>query len=222
MHKAKNSAIIVAAGSGSRFGSEIPKQFLPLNNAEIIDYSVNSFLNHPDIVEVIIVTSAEYFEHVSTRFSTCIVVLGGKSRQDSVHNGMLACSAKTDNVLVHDAARPLIPDEVIHQCLAALETLDGVAPAISPVDSMIEIEADGFRNLKRDTLKIVQTPQCFHIDILKAAHASGKIDTDEIGLVKQALPDAHLGFIQGSHKTIKVTHTTDLRTVERFLESDRK
>ncbi|MCF6238000.1 MAG: 2-C-methyl-D-erythritol 4-phosphate cytidylyltransferase, partial [Candidatus Marinimicrobia bacterium] len=134
-----NTAIIVAAGSGSRLASQIPKQFLKLNGREILSYSVQTFLEHPEIHKVIIVTSAVYLRSVTSSYPECQVVPGGPTRQDSVSNGLSACSKNTQFVLVHDAARPLIPAYIIDACLQKLTTYDGVAPAITPTDSMVQI-----------------------------------------------------------------------------------
>ncbi len=222
MSRKINTAIIVAAGSGSRLASDTPKQFLKLHDVEILSYSVQSFLAHPQIDSVIIVTSAEYLDHVIHEYPDCKVVLGGSTRQDSVFNGLEACNTDTDNVMIHDAARPLIPSRVIDECLSSLEKHDGVAPAILPADSMVHLEDSGFSNLKRDSLRIVQTPQCFHLDILKAAHASGNIDTDEIGLVKQSNPLARLCFIDGAAESMKVTRPIDLDIIEKYLDAAKR
>lgn len=217
MELQRNTAIIVAAGSGSRMTSKTPKQFLKLRGTEILSYSVNSFLNHPQIADVIIVTSKPYLDVVSKNYPRCMVVLGGPTRQDSVFNGLEACAPDTQHVLVHDAARPLIPASVIDDCLSSLATHDGVAPAVKPVDSMVQLEETGFRNLERDSLRIIQTPQCFRIEILRKAHASGKLDTDEIGLVKQSLPHARLAFVEGTYATMKVTRSIDLDIIDMHL-----
>lgn len=218
MPDTKNIAIIVAAGSGSRLGSEVPKQFLRLRGRELLSYSVQTFLDHPHINQVVIVSSESYLEQVKSDYPECQVVLGGASRQDSVFNGLGACPLDTTNVLIHDAARPLIPREVIDNCIKGLEQFDGLAPAIKPVDSMVQTQSQGFQNLDRESLRIVQTPQCFSLGILQQAHASGKIDTDEMGLVKQALPEASLGFIEGAPQMMKVTRSKDLDLLKIYLE----
>jgi len=220
MTKSNNTAIIVAAGIGSRLSSDIPKQYLKLKDVEILAYSVRSFKAHPEIDEVIIVTSANYLEHVSKEYPECNVVKGGATRQDSVFKGLQACSPDTHIVLVHDAARPLIPSRVIDRCLSSLEKYEGVAPALKPVDSMIQLDDSGFRNLRRENLRIIQTPQCFHIDILRAAHASGIIDTDELGLVKQSNPQVRLGFIEGEPQLMKLTSSRDFDLIKLYLSKE--
>ncbi len=217
MIKKKNTVIIVAAGSGSRLASEIPKQFLKLRGIEILAYSVQTFSAHPKIDDVIVVTSQNYLDHVTNQYPDCKVVIGGNTRQNSVFNGMQVCAPDTDNVLIHDAARPLVPAHVIDACLAKLETYDGVAPAINPVDTMVAIEDAEFRILERKNLRIMQTPQCFHIDILKSAHASGRRYTDEMGLVKQSNPQARLGFVEGAPETLKITKIIDLEFIDLYL-----
>lgn len=217
MGQTSNTAIIVAAGSGQRFGTETPKQFLKLSDQEVLAYSVNSFLDHPDIQHVIIVTSQDYLDTVTVGYPRCTVVLGGETRQDSVGQGLKACPAVTAKVLIHDAARPLIPDSVIDNCLETLETHEGVAPAVEPTDSMVLLQGSNFQNLSRADLRIVQTPQCFRFQTLMDAHASGKIDTDEIGLVRQALPEAKITLIKGSEVTLKITTAADLDRAAFFL-----
>ncbi|MEA3286909.1 MAG: 2-C-methyl-D-erythritol 4-phosphate cytidylyltransferase [Candidatus Marinimicrobia bacterium] len=219
MSTQENTAIIVAAGSGSRLGSEKPKQFLLLADREILSYSVQTFLDHPEIGEVIIVTAAAYLEHVSIHYPDCHVVLGGPNRQDSVFNGLRACSRDTKIVLIHDAARPLIPARVIDDCLKQLKTFDGTAPAIKPVDTIVQLKGNEFQNLERDKLRIVQTPQCFHLDVLRQAHASGKTDTDEMGLVKQTIPSARLGYIDGAPEAMKVTNPQDIILLEFYAKT---
>lgn len=220
MQKRKNIAIIVAAGTGSRFGDGRPKQFLKLKGREILDYSVTSFSSHPLIHEVIIVTSNTHMDHVAQKYPNCTVALGGASRQDSVFNGLKACPKEAVHVLVHDAARPLVPSTLIDSCLQALEQYDGVAPAIKPVDSMVTLTEKTFEALSREDLRIVQTPQCFRAEVLKEAHASDIVDTDEMGLVKQAIPNAKLTLIDGAPETMKITRSSDLILIESFLKNN--
>ncbi len=222
MLKSNNTAIIVAAGSGSRLGSEKPKQFLLLAGREILSYSVQTFLDHPKVDQVIIVTAAAFLDHVAGHYPDCHVVVGGPNRQDSVFNGLNACSSDTEIVLIHDAARPLVSAKTIDICIRKLDTYDGVAPAITPVDSMVQIKGNDFQNLDRQELRVVQTPQCFHLNILRLAHDTGKVDTDEMGLVKQALPTAKLGFVEGSRRTMKITRKQDIGIVSVYLNKKPK
>ena len=95
-----NSAVIVAGGNGSRMSGNIPKQFIKIMGEEILSYSVNIFLKHPKINEVIIVSHQDWIETVTRNYPSCIVVKGGKRRQDSSLNGVMATHSNTENVLI--------------------------------------------------------------------------------------------------------------------------
>jgi len=213
-----NTAIIVAAGGGSRFGANRPKQFLELRGHELLSYSVQTFRGLAAIDTVIIVTAADYCDRVTKRYPDCTVVPGGVTRQASVYNGLQACPQSTLRVLVHDAARPLVSSRIIMACLEKLKTCDGVAPASQPVDSMVQLQPGNFQNLDRNDLRIVQTPQCFRRDLLQQAASSGLVDTDEIGLVHQAVPEAQLCFVEGAPENLKITRALDLKLAELFLD----
>ena len=133
-----NSAVIVAGGTGSRFGNKTPKQFNRIHSKEILSFSVKTFLSHPEIDEVIIVSHPDWMDHVAIKYPECHVVEGGKSRQNSSLNGITATSSKCLNVLIHDAARPFVTAEIISDCLSALGHYDGSAPIILPTDSLIK------------------------------------------------------------------------------------
>ena len=135
-----NSAVIVAGGRGSRVGKNIPKQFLKINGEEILSYSVNTFLKHPNINEVIIVSHSDWIDVVSEKYMNCKVIVGGDRRQDSSLNGILATDNLTTNVLIHDAARPFVSTEIITACLEALNHSDGTAPIMNISNSLIQLD----------------------------------------------------------------------------------
>ena len=161
-----NSAVIVAGGSGDRFDKEIPKQFIKIHSQEILSYSVKTFLKHPKIDEVVIVSHPEWMEHVSTQYPECNVVSGGARRQHSSLNGVTATSSKAINVLIHDAVRPFVTENIISDCLDALENNDGSAPVISPTDSLVKWDGQQAIVVDRSNIKIVQTPQGFKKTII--------------------------------------------------------
>ena len=103
-----NSAIIVAGGSGFRFGGSIPKQFNEIDGQEILSFSVHTFSTHPQIQEIIIVCHPDWKKHVITNYPECIVVEGGQRRQDSSLAGVRAVSSESEHVLIHDTVRPLV------------------------------------------------------------------------------------------------------------------
>ena len=205
-----NSAVIVAGGLGTRFGNEIPKQFVKIYNQEILSFSVRTFLKHPDICEVIIVSHPDWIDHVSTHYPDCKVIAGGAHRKDSSLNGVTATSEESKNVLIHDAVRPFVTEEIISDCLSALANCDGSAPIVSPSDSLVKWDGQKAIFVDRTNIKIVQTPQCFNKIIISDVLKSDIAGTDEIGMLLSLYPESKLKFIQGSVDNIKITTQNDL------------
>ena len=205
-----NSAIIVAGGSGARFGNDIPKQFFKIQSQEILSFSVKTFLKHPKIAEVIIVSHPDWVDHVASEYPKCHVIAGGAHRRDSSLNGITATSSESINVLIHDAARPFVKEEIISDCLSALAYYDGSAPIVSPTDSLIKWDGKKAISMDRPNFKIVQTPQCFKKITILDVLQSDITGTDEIGMLLKLYPDSKLKFIQGSLDNIKITTQHDL------------
>ena len=206
-----NSAIIVSGGLGTRFGGDTPKQFIKINGQEILSFSVKTFLNHPQIDEVIIVSPKKWRKHVISQYPECHVVLGGKRRQDSSLNGVMATSDKSTNVLIHDAVRPFISSQIISKCLSALKTFDASAPIIPSIESMVKWNGKKADFIDRAEIQIVQTPQCFKkhtiIDILKSNFQG----TDEIGMLLKFHPNSKIKLIDGNIDNIKITSQNDMK-----------
>ena len=205
-----NSVIIVAGGVGSRLDDKIPKQFLKINNQEILSYSINTFLNHNLIDEVIVVIHKKWIEHVKTKYPKCKIVTGGSSRSISVLNGLKTISEKSKNILIHDAARPFISNTLITSCLNALKNSDAVAPILDMVDSIVKIKNNIPFYQNRDSIKSVQTPQCIKKHISDKLLLCHSYNSDEIEIVLKILPNVKLKFVQGSYKNIKITKKHDL------------
>ena len=205
-----NTVIIVAGGSGSRFKSNTPKQFLKINKKEILSYSVNTFLIHNLIDDITIVVHKDWIEHVKLNYPNCKVVIGGSSRSKSVYNGLKSISNKTNNILIHDAARPFITNSIITSCIDMLETSEVVAPILNMVDSIIQIKNNNPIYLDRDSIKSVQTPQCIKKHISDRLLLSNSYDSDEIENLLKIIPNIKLSFTQGSYKNLKITTKQDL------------
>lgn len=205
-----NTAIIVAGGSGQRLESDIPKQFLKINGKELLSFSVNTFFNHPQIDQVIIVSHKDWLDHVKDSFPDCQVIQGGSTRQESTRNGLSIIDKNCKNVLIHDAARPLISDKIISDCLSTLSSSDGTAPILDSTNSLVNWDGESSKYIDRSQIKSVQTPQCFRRQIIENALRSSISGTDEIGIVLQVLPEAKINFIQGSKDNIKITTAIDL------------
>ena len=205
-----NSAIIVSAGSGNRFGDEIQKQFIKINGQEVLSYSVKTFLKHPEIHEIIIVCHFEWIEHVKKNYPSCKIITGGKSRQESCLNGVQAISKKTTNVLIHDAASPFISKNIISNCLTALKTHDSCAPIMPSTDSLVYLDKNKASHIDRSKIFSIQTPQCFKKETINQILHSNITGTDEIGVLLKLSPESNITFIKGDIKNKKITYPQDL------------
>ena len=213
-----NSAVIVAGGMGIRLGLDLPKQFHNLCGKEILSYSVETFLNHSNIQEVIIVTHEDWINHVRKNYPQCISIIGGKRRQDSSLKGVLATSINSKNILIHDAARPFLSSEIIDNCLSALKNSDASAPILDSTNSLIAFEEDQISSVNRRNIKSVQTPQCFKRNLILDILKSSIEGTDEIGMLLKFDNSKKIQLVDGDANNIKVTTKTDLTVAKSILE----
>src|SRR5690606_3487390 len=172
--EARFAAVVVAAGRGLRAGQQVPKQFASWRGKPVVRHSVEAFLAAgADTVIVAIPHGAEdVARHALTGLGRIVFVAGGATRQSSVRAGLRALSASTPRlVLIHDAARPHCPAEVIERLLAALADHPAAIPVLPVVDS-IAVAEEGFMvgSAARETLRRVQTPQAFRYADILAAH----------------------------------------------------
>jgi 2-C-methyl-D-erythritol 4-phosphate cytidylyltransferase/2-C-methyl-D-erythritol 2,4-cyclodiphosphate synthase len=214
------AAILVAAGSGSRFGAETPKQFLPLAGKPVIRRAAEALAEYVGILQP--VGDAKPIEAALAGVQHLPPVPGGATRQDSVRAGLEALAAQApDVVLVHDAARPLIPKGTISALLAALEHVPGAIPAI-PVADTLKRATDGLitATAPREGLFRAQTPQAFRFAVLLAAHraGAGASATDDASLLEAA--GQTVALVPGSEDNIKLTYPDDLRRLERAMIAD--
>ena len=214
----KVAALIVAAGSGSRHGGELPKQYQLLGSQPMLRHSVETFCRHPSIDSVRVVIGAGHHELYRAAVGNLAPeppVKGGATRQESVRRGLEALASDApDLVLIHDAARPLVGDDVIGRVLSALADADAVVAALPVVDTL---RREGGGIVDREGLWQVQTPQGFRFDRILAAHraAADDLATDDAGLAERA--GIRITLVEGSMSNLKVTRSGDLRTAEAFL-----
>ena len=213
-----NSAVIVAGGMGVRLGLNLPKQFHNLREKEILSYSVETFLNHSNIQEVIIVTHEDWINHVRKNYPQCISVTGGKKRQQSSLKGVLATNINSENVLIHDAARPFLTTKIINDCLSALKNSDASAPIMDSTNSLIEFKENQISAVSRQHIKSVQTPQCFKRNLILDVLKSSIEGTDEIGMLLIFNPSKKIQLVDGDANNIKITTKTDLAVAISILE----
>ena len=222
----KNIALILASGTGSRFGADCPKQFVNIGSKCILQHTISVFQNHPKIDEIIVVTNEEYLETVkdlTKDFSKVKqVIKGGETRKDSSYNGIMAIPDNDGNVLIHDGVRPLVSDKIINDCISSLETKEAVCTAIDTTDTIYVTTEDNeiIDVPTRKTLKRAQTPQCFRLSLIKKAHKLSKGDnsfTDDCGMIlKHNLCD--ISVIDGDINNIKITYQQDTHFAEEILK----
>ncbi len=215
------AAVLVAAGAGERLGRGLPKALVTLCGRSILDWSVAAFASHPDLDELVVVAPPASAETVAdTLIGTCplrcAVVPGGTSRSESVRRGLAALPPATEYVLVHDAARPLVPAQVISDVLAALRAgADAVVPVLPMVDTVKRVSGQQVTaTVDRAELCRVQTPQGFRLATLQAAYAAapGLIATDDAGVVEAY--GVKVGTVPGDEAAFKITTPHDLRLAE--------
>ena len=210
MKKNINNVIIVAGGAGNRFENDIPKQFVLLNEIRMIDYSINTFKNHKNIDNIIIVCHADWLETIKKENPTCIVTEGGKTRKESCYNGLIMCDDEVENILIHDAARPFVNKRIISECISALSEYQACSPFIKLNDSVIFKESNKYKKLDREALFCMQTPQGFKRNILKKILSVKSNDTDEIGTYLDMYPNNPPYLYEGTKENFKVTLKEDI------------
>ena len=222
----KTTAIIVAAGSGTRFKSDTPKQFLKLNGKPVIEHVLERFEAAPSVCAIVLVLSSEAVaEFARARFGKITaVVAGGATRAASVANGLGSVSSDTEIVAIHDGARPLVTvDEIERTIEAARRT--GAACLTAPLtDTVKTIRDDEIAStLDRTKLRRALTPQAFRIELLKKAFEGVDLNesvTDECYLVERL---GHpIKVVEGSSGNIKITHAEDLALAEALLIFDKR
>lgn len=222
----KCGAVIVAAGSASRMGG-IDKVMAPLGGEPMILRTVRTFQNCGAIKEIVIVTREDLILPITKLCSgfdkVRAVVRGGDSRQASVKLGLSAFTDKMELAAVHDGARPLVSEAVIDRTIRAAHTYGGAAPVVSVKDT-IKVFEGGFiaSTPDRETLRAVQTPQVFDLDLLRGAlekaDKDGAAVTDDCSAVERL--GLKIRLVEGEERNLKVTTPMDLKIAEMLLEEE--
>jgi 2-C-methyl-D-erythritol 4-phosphate cytidylyltransferase/2-C-methyl-D-erythritol 2,4-cyclodiphosphate synthase len=222
------TAIIAAGGAGLRLGAGVPKQLLDVGGISILQRSVSAFGCHAEVDDVIVALPPELAgaPPISPADGWGFrVVVGGARRQDSVANAFNAIDPRTEVVLVHDAARPLVTDDLISRAIHAAAE-HGAAIAAQPVsDTVKRVRRDGaglaiVETIPRESIFLAQTPQAFRVGVLRDAIALGaSVDaTDEAALAERAGYTVHI--VEATSRNLKVTTTEDLAEARRRLTNE--
>lgn len=219
--------IIVAGGSGARFGSAVPKQFLELGGEPVLMRSIRAFYSALEgdckIVVALPENQIDYWHSLCRKHKFDIdhrVVAGGDSRYASVKNALGATGSGADELIaVHDGVRPLVSRQVITDAFVVARMHTAAVPAIAVTDTIRQLDADGSRSttLNRNLLRAVQTPQVFRADMLHEAYRQPYSDTftDDASVWESA--GNQIALSAGDPLNIKITHPTDIAIAELIL-----
>jgi len=227
----RNIAVILAGGSGSRFGADMPKQFLTVAGKMIIEHTIDAFERHPLVDAIAIVSRKDFVEEMKDLverdgYKKVVAVLeGGKERYHSSLAAIAAFTDDDDRLLIHDGVRPLVSERIITDCINALADYEAVDVAIATTDTIIELDEEGniSRIPQRRLLRNVQTPQCFRRGTISKAFELALADpaffpTDDCSLVHRYLPGTQIKVVEGDSTNVKVTYKEDLEWIGSILE----
>jgi 2-C-methyl-D-erythritol 4-phosphate cytidylyltransferase len=232
-------AVVLGGGTGQRIGAALPKQLLRLGGRTLLEHCVAAFEQAPGVDEIMVAMAPGYVEPVRAMLAAggygkvTAVIEGGATRSDSTRVVLAAIHAAlsrsgTDpadcGVLLHDAARPLVEQRIIADCVAALATVDAIGVAVPTADTIVVV-ADGVMTQipPRDSLRRCQTPQGFRLPVITRAHELALADpdyepTDDCGVVLRYLPEVPVHVIAGSERNMKITYPKDLAIARALLD----
>ncbi|HRY98244.1 MAG TPA: 2-C-methyl-D-erythritol 4-phosphate cytidylyltransferase [Bacteroidales bacterium] len=217
-------AIILAGGEGRRMQGILPKQFLPLGGRPMLMHSMEAFHRYNATIRLVLVLHPAWQEQwkvlcLEHRFELPHeVAKGGRERFHSVSSGLEMIPDSNACVAVHDAARPLLGQELIARCYHMAEKHGAVVPVVLPSESLRQVDAKGLnRSVDRSSYRMVQTPQCFRVPLLKSAYLQDYNPrfTDDASVV-EALGEP-ITLIEGEVTNIKITMPSDLMWAEHWL-----
>jgi 2-C-methyl-D-erythritol 4-phosphate cytidylyltransferase len=223
----KEYVIIVAGGTGSRMKSSVPKQFLEVNKMPIIALSVKKFLKYRSSIHIIIAVHPA-FKKQSTDIckkyfskNDVQIVLGGETRYQSVKNALLKVPNGAGVVGIHDAARPFVDVKVIKKCYSMAARKGNAIPAISLSESVRKAGDKRNKAVDRSKFKIVQTPQCFKIELIKKAFSKkySAAFTDD-ATVLEAIGEK-INLVEGNYENIKITNPNDMIIAKAYAGHDK-
>ena len=218
--------IVVAGGKGLRMGSDIPKQFLPIGGKPVLMRTLERFREYSDDIQIILVlpeAQQEYWHQLCDEYHFDVeytLANGGQTRFHSVQNGLAKVPDDAQGVVgVHDGVRPFPSIEVIKNCYETARTAKAVIPVIPVVETVRHLDGDNSLTVPRDEYRLVQTPQTFDIQLLKAANKQPYNDgfTDDASVVEAF--GHKITLVEGNRENIKITTPYDLKIAEILINS---
>ena len=233
-----NIALIIAGGSGNRMGQDIPKQFMHIDGAPIVIHTLMCFQKHPDIQEIAVVCLKGWetvLQSYANQFNVTKlkhIFPGGDTGMESIHNGIYglleAGYDKNDLVLIHDAVRPLLSQDIISSNIAICKAYGYAITGIKCREAILESE-DGFTtstSIPRDRLIRTQTPQTFRLGNIISAHEEAKEkgihDSVASCTLCAELGNREMHIVPGSEKNIKVTTIEDLEILKALMHTSKE
>jgi 2-C-methyl-D-erythritol 4-phosphate cytidylyltransferase len=231
-------AVVLGGGTGQRIGAPLPKQLLKLGGRTLLEHCVAAFERAPGVDEILVVMADEYVETARAMLAgggyrkVTAVIPGGVARSDSTRVALAAIAASISGasgdpadcgVLLHDAARPLVDQRIIADCVAALGVHEAAGVAVPASDTIVITDNGVMHSMpRRETLWRCQTPQCFRLPVIARAHELAAADpdfapTDDCGVVLRYLPEVGVHIVRGSERNLKVTYPQDLAVAEALL-----
>ncbi len=227
----KNIAVILAGGSGARLGNDVPKQFIKVAGKQVIEHTIEVFEKNEQIDEICIVSRQDYIPEmeelvVKNHYKKVQKILaGGKERYHSSLAAINAYTDDNDNLIFHDAVRPLLNDRIINDCVAALQRYNAVDVAVKTTDTIIQVtEDDCISHIpNRNELRNGQTPQAFKRGVIAHAYALALQDpnmktTDDCGIVRKYLPNEPVYVVAGENFNIKLTYIEDVFLLDKLFQ----
>jgi len=232
----KNIVIILAGGSGTRFGGELPKQFVMIAGKSIIEHTISIFQNAKIIDEIAVVINKNYKKKIESiveknNFTKVKkIIQGGADRAGSSISAINAYedAKKSENInlIFHDAVRLFVSEAIIDNVVDALKNYNAVGVAIPVTNTIFEVKEKKIQNIpNREYLQQAQTPQAFNLSVIKKAYEKAKNDenfvaTDDCGVVNKYLPNEQIYLVAGDETNIKITYELDIFVAEKVLETE--
>ena len=214
--------IIVAAGSGSRFGAALPKQYCLMNGRPVLMHTIENMRRALPQSQIVLVLNRDFVDYwtelcVKYSFISPKVVEGGDSRWQSVKNAIDEIPADAQVITVHDGARPIVDSMMVERLISALDDAVGAIPVVSVTDSLRQIVESGSTPVDRSLYKAVQTPQAFHADKLIEAYSLpfDATFTDDASVLAALGYDVAL--VEGDTYNIKITNPLDIEIAQFYL-----
>lgn len=222
---AEIGVVIVAGGSGRRMGGALPKQFMMLGNLPILGHTINRMRQALPASQIVVVLPEDHIElwrNLSARFDIAKheITAGGAERFYSVKNGINALSPEIKTLAIHDGVRPLASKKLIIKLILEAEKCGAVIPAVAPADSYRIVDENGSHIIDRSQLRMIQTPQVFSAEVLRAAYEQpfSATFTDDASVAEAA--GHKITLIEGERQNIKITTPSDMTIAETFIASE--